>query len=323
MTRILVTGITGFVGGYLASALADKPGVRLYGIARNPTTLLPTLRGRVTLLCGDLESEADTAEIIGQVAPDVVYHLAGQASVAAAWESPWPTYRANIRPQLNLLHNLTVLGLKPRFLSVTSSKVYSSLSVEQMPITEATPLMPDSAYGISKMTQDIMAHQYYLSHGLPVIRARPFNHIGPRQKANFVTASFAQQIARAEAGQSEPIIRVGNLDAKRDFTDVRDVVSAYLKLMEAGVPGEAYNIGSGTAISVQYILDILLSMSHIQITVERDPGRMRPADQPISYGDTTKIRKATGWQPQIKLADSLAQILDYWRAQVSGASYAL
>lgn len=315
--RVLITGVTGFVGGYLATVLAQNADLILYGVARNPAKLLPELRSRITCFSGDLTSPTLVQEVLQETKPAMIYHLAGQASVPTAWSDPWQTFQANVLPQLNLLQNLVDLGLEAQFLSVTSSKVYGSVSETQLPIGEDTPLCPDSPYGVSKASQDLMALQYYLSHQLPIIRARPFNHIGPRQGANFVTASFARQIALAEAGKLSPVVRVGNLSVQRDFTDVQDVVRAYVLLVARGRAGEAYNIGSGRAVTVQYILDVLLSLSTIKITVEEDPARMRLSDQPVSYGDISKIRRETGWQPEIHLEESLRQILNYWRQQVA------
>ena len=317
MARILITGVTGFVGSYLASALTQKRDCRLYGVARNPEKLLAALHARVTCFNGDLESATFVKDVLNQVKPSEIYHLAGQAFVPTAWSDPWQTFRTNVLPQLNLLQGLIDLGLPARFLSVTSSKAYGAVSEEALPIKEDWPLHPDNPYGVSKASQDMSAQQYYFSHQIPIIRARPFNHIGPRQSANFVVASFARQIALAEAGFSAPVIRVGNLNAQRDFTDVRDVVRAYLMLMEKGQIGQAYNIGAGRAVSIQSILDSLLRLSEIEISIERDPARMRPADQPVLYGDIGKIRREIGWQPEIELGTSLQQILAYWRQQVT------
>ncbi|RME43990.1 MAG: SDR family oxidoreductase, partial [Caldilineae bacterium] len=305
-----------FAGGYLAEELAKDPALSLYGVTRRAQPLRPPLHERVTCLHGDLRSAAFVREVLAQVRPDVIYHLAGQAFVPEAWSKPWETVEANVRPQLNLFQAMIDLGLAARFLSVTSSKVYGHAPAERMPLREDAPFSPDNPYGVSKATQDLLARQYYLSHRLPVIVARPFNHIGPRQKETFVTASFARQIALAEAGVRSPVVRVGNLSAARDFTDVRDVVRAYILLVEKGRPGEAYNVGSGRAVVVQAILEQLVSMSRVPIRVEQDPARMRPIDQPLSYGDTTKIRAETGWQPAIPLEVSLRDILDYWRAEV-------
>lgn len=317
--QVLITGITGFVGSYLASSLARRQDLVLYGVVRNPEKMRPALQEQVTCFTGDLESATFVSEVLSRVKPQAIYHLAGQAFVPTAWSQPWQTFRTNVLPQLNLLKGLVDLGLKARFLSIGSSKVYGPVSEKELPIKEDLLLSPDSPYGVSKATQDLMAQQYYFSHHLPVIRARPFNHIGPRQRANFVTASFARQIALAEAGLAEPLIRVGNLSVKRDFTDVRDVVRAYILLMEKGRPGEAYNVGSGKAVTVQEVLERLLGCSQIPINVEQDPSRMRPADQPVSYGDISKIEWEVGWQPEIALEKSLQQILDYWRRQVKVA----
>ena len=256
--NILITGATGFVGGYLIQALLEQPNARLYALVRTCTKLLPEHQNNVICLEGDLLDTKFVEEALADVRPDVIYHLAGQASEPESWANPWQTYQTNLLIQLNLFNGILALGLNSKMLCVTSGKVYGAVPEAEMPITESADLCPNNPYGVSKATQDMMARQYFLSHSLHSISARPFNHIGPRQTPEFVTASFAQQIALVEAGQAKPVIRVGNLAAKRDFTDVRDVIDAYLLLMEHGTPGEAYNIGSGQAISIQKILDIFL-----------------------------------------------------------------
>jgi GDP-4-dehydro-6-deoxy-D-mannose reductase len=313
--RVLITGISGFVGGHLATYLLHTSDVEIFGVVRQPETVLPGLRSMVTSFYGDLLDVDFVSEVSAEVQPQQVYHLAGQASVSEAWANPWNTLCLNVQPQFNLLQALLKHQLAPKILSVTSSKVYGDVPSMEMPILETHLLMPDNPYGVSKAAQDLAAQQYFLSHNLPIIRARAFNHIGPRQSADFVTAAFARQVARAEAGLSEPVTKVGNLAAARDFTDVRDVVRAYALLMKKGSPGEAYNIGSGQAVPVQSLLDTLLDLATLEIDVQPDPARMRPVDHPISYGDISKIRQAIGWEPHISLEQSLADILDYWRAQ--------
>jgi GDP-4-dehydro-6-deoxy-D-mannose reductase len=316
--RVLITGFAGFAGGHLATYLSQDKTLTLYGVDRYPPTRLPPdLQESVTCFVGDLQSEAFVREVLREVRPDVIYHLAGQAFVPTAWSGPWETFQNNVLPQFHLFKGVIELDLHPRFLSVTSGKLYGYVPPELMPIKESTPLRPDNPYDLSKVTQDLMAQQYYLSHKLSIVRARPFNHIGPRQSPNFVTAAFARQIAMAEAGLSQPVVKVGNLSAARDFTDARDVARAYAMLIQKGRPGEAYNIGSGRAVEVQHILDVLVGLSSIKVIVEQDPARMRPADQPISYGDISKIKAEVGWQPEIPLEQSLADILAYWRAEVA------
>ncbi len=313
--RVLITGINGFAGGYLATYLTQKQSATLYGIDISPKRLTSEFKAEVFV--GDLLDEAFVKTVLAQVRPDAIYHLAGQASVSSAWTQPWRTFELNVHPQLNLFKGMVELGLETRFLSVTSSKVYSHACNAKVPFVEDEPVCPDNPYSLSKVTEDLMAFQYHLSHNLQVLRARPFNHIGPRQRPDFVTAAFAKQIALAEAGLTPPVIKVGNLSAARDFSDVRDVVRAYVMLIEKGRPGEAYNIGSGRAIVIQDILDRLIALSRIKIKVEQDPERMRPIDQPLSYGDTGKIKREIGWQPEISLDETLANILDYWRKEVT------
>jgi GDP-4-dehydro-6-deoxy-D-mannose reductase len=222
---------------------------------------------------------------------------------------------------LNILQLLVNTGMKSRLLVVASNEVYGAVSPDELPVDENTKLEPRNPYGVSKVAQDLLARQYYLSHGIDVVRARAFNHLGPRQSPQFVAANFARQIAEAEAGLRKPVIRVGNLHAQRDFTDVVDVVQAYALLMERGQSGEAYNIGSGRPRSVQSVLDNLLEMSSIQVRVERDPARMRPSDVPVIYGDISKLQRDTGWQPAICFEESLARVLAYWREAVQQPGY--
>jgi GDP-4-dehydro-6-deoxy-D-mannose reductase len=256
------------------------------------------------------------SELLDRVQPDALMHLAAWSDVGGSWQQPWTTYELNIQCQLNLLESIRRNRPETRTLIVTSNEVYGLVHAEDLPIDEETPFRPHSPYGVSKVTQDIMGLQYWNSHRLPIVRMRSFNHIGPGQSDDFAASAFARQIAEIEAGLREPVIRVGNLRAKRDFTDVRDVVRAYWLTLCRGMPGMAYNVGSGECHTIQSILDQLLALSPMEIGVEVDPARLRPSDVPESICDNRRLVAATGWQPQIDLTTSLEDLLDDWRSQV-------
>jgi len=312
--RALITGITGFAGGHLADVLLGR-GHQVFGVARDEGAGLQYLNPGISPVIADLQEPAIIEKLLDDIQPDAIYHLAGQAFVPTSWQAPWDTLANNIRPQLNILQAMVNRQSTARLLIVASNQVYGHVETSQMPVSEETSLRPDNPYGVSKVTQDLLGLQYHLSHGLDVIRARPFNHIGPRQSPVFVASSFARQIAWIEAGLSEPVIKVGNLDARRDFTDVIDVMQAYALLVEQGQAGEAYNIGTGQAYSIQYLLEVLLSYTNLSIEVKQEADRMRPADISVIYADNSKLRAATGWEPTISFEDSLRRVLDYWRAE--------
>lgn len=313
--KALITGITGFAGGHLAQILLDR-GDQVYGVARDWGHSLDHLSQKVEPVIEDLQNSATVEAILADVRPDAIYHLAGQAFVPTAWADPWSTFENNVRPQLYLLQAMIKLQLKARLLVVASNEVYGHVPSDQLPVQENTSMRPDNPYGVSKVAQDTLALQYFLSHGVDVLRVRAFNHIGPRQSPVFVSASFARQIAEIEAGLRPPVLNVGNLEAKRDFTDVIDVMRAYALLMQHGRPGEAYNVGTGRAHSIQYLLDVLLELTTARITIKQDPDRMRPSDVPIVYADNSKLRACTGWEPTIGFEESLGRVLDYWREEV-------
>lgn len=313
--RALITGITGFAGGHLAQLLLDR-GDEVFGVARDRSRSVDYLSQPVTLIYRDLRNSDEVSGLLQDVQPEVIYHLAAQAFVPKAWAEPWKTIENNIRPQLNILEAMVKQESHARLLVSTSNEVYGLISPDQLPVTEETPMRPHNPYGVSKAAQDILALQFHLSHGIDVLRARAFNHIGPRQSPFFVAASFAKQIAEIEAGLTQPVIRVGNLEAQRDFTDVVDVVRAYALLVDRGEAGEAYNVGTGRAFSIQHLLDVLLEYSGSNIKVEPDPERMRPSDIPIIYADSTKTRTQTGWEPIYSFKESLHRVLDYWREKI-------
>jgi GDP-4-dehydro-6-deoxy-D-mannose reductase len=313
--RALITGITGFAGGHLAQILIDR-GDEVFGVARDEGYGLKHLSKAITPVIADLQNPEAVRQTLQEFKPDAIYHLAGQAFVPTAWADPWATLENNIRPQLNILQAMIKQKSSARLLVVASNEVYGHVGPEHLPVNEEHPMYPDNPYGVSKVAQDVLAYQYHLSHAIDVIRVRAFNHIGPRQSPVFVAASFAKQIAEIEAGLIEPVIRVGNLEAQRDFTDVIDVMRAYALLVEHGIAGEAYNVGTGRAYSIKYLLDVLLSYTQAEITIQPDLARLRPSDVPVIYADNSKLRSQTGWAPTYKFEESLCRVLDYWRAEV-------
>jgi len=263
----------------------------------------------------DLRDSAAVQALIDRVRPDRIFHLAALADVARSFKQPWETLENNILAQVNVLEAVRQLGLETRLLIVSSAEIYGAAGDPHEPLNENHPFAPTNPYNVSKVTQDMLGLQYFLAHRMPVIRARPFNHIGPGQGSGFVTADFASQIAAIEAGQREPVMFVGNLAAERDFTDVR-VVRAYDLMLSLGEPGEVYHVCSGKGYSIQYLLDTLLSYSTVRIEVRQDPTRMRPVDVPRRVGDASRLRQRTGWEPQIPFEQSLLDILNDWRQRM-------
>ncbi|MEZ4737253.1 MAG: GDP-mannose 4,6-dehydratase [Caldilineaceae bacterium] len=311
--RVLVTGIAGFAGSHLAEYLLRETTVELHGVIHRHEHRIQHLAHRLQLHQGDLRNALWVSELIQQIQPEMTMHLAAWSDVGGSWQQPWTTYELNIQCQLHLLEALRRWMPTCRTLVVTSNEVYGLVRAADLPINEETPFRPNNPYGVSKIAQDMMALQYWHSHQLPTIRARSFNHIGPNQAADFVASAFARQIAEIEAGLREPTVAVGNLDAERDFTDVRDVVRAYWLLTEQGEAGGVYNIGSGRRYSVRYLLDTLLDLSTAHVTIVIDPARLRPSDVPASVCDNGRLVAATGWQPHFDLRTSLADLLTYWR----------
>lgn len=314
--RVLLTGIAGFAGSYLAEYLVGIEGVELHGIVHRHDRRIHHLQHRLHLHRGDLRNALWVSETVQTIQPEIALHLAAWSDVGGSWQQPWTTYELNIQCQLNLLEALLRWTPSCRTLIVSSNEVYGLVEPEDLPIAETTPLRPNSPYGVSKVAQDMMGYQYFASHRLPVLRARSFNHLGPGQSDDFAASAFARQIAEIEAGMREPLVRVGNLSAQRDFTDVRDVVRAYWLLATHGAGGECYNVGSGVARSIRSLLDMLLELTPVQVDVELDPERLRPSDVPCSFADIRKLITTTGWQPEITLRDTLNDLLNAWRMQV-------
>ncbi len=316
---VLITGIAGFAGSHLAAYLLQHTACDVHGIVHRHDWRILDLRPQLTLWRGDLRNPVWVSEVIQKVQPDYLLHLAAWSDVGGSWEQPWTTFELNVQTQLSLLEAIRRHAPDCRLLSVGSNEMYGKIQPHDLPIDEETPLRPHNPYGVSKAAQDLLAQQYWLSYRLDIVRVRPFNQIGPGQSDDFAASAFARQIAEIEAGQRPPIVRVGNLAAQRDFTDVRDMARAYWLAVRHGQAGAAYNLGSGQAHSVQSLLDFLLAASNRTITVETDPQRLRPSDVPISYCDSRLFQEATGWQPQISLETTLRDLLDDWRQRVRRA----
>ncbi len=318
--RALITGITGFAGSHLADyLLAEQPDVEVFGTFRWRSRMenVRHLRDKVTLIEADLRDYTSIHSTLAESRPDYVFHLAAQSFVPTSWRSPADTLTTNIEGQTHLFEAVRALGLDPAIQIACSSEEYGLVHPEETPIVETNPLRPLSPYAVSKVAQDYLAYQYHRSYGLRAIRTRGFNHTGPRRGEVFVTSNFAKQVASIEAGLAEPTIRVGNLDAVRDFTDVRDMVRGYWLAVTRAEPGEVYNLASGDGITIRELLDKLIAMSDVDVEIETDPARLRPSDVEILVGDASKFRQATGWEPSIPFDQTLRDTLDYWRDKLS------
>ena len=278
------------------------------------------LSAQVTTHQVDLLDRHRVDALVREVRPQWVFHLAALSSPAASWDDPAGTIATNAGLEANLLAAVVKQKPMPRVVVVGSADEYGRPVGRARRLDEAAALRPLTPYGVSKVTQDLLALQYHLSHGLAAIRMRPFNHAGPRQAPHFAIASFAQQIARIELGKQPPILKVGNLEARRDFTDVRDIVRAYLLAAEKGKPGEVYNIGSGTAPRLRELVALLLKISRATITLEVDPTRTHPVEAEVYVCDARRFQRLTGWRPRIGLEKMLRDTLDDWRRQERSAA---
>ncbi len=314
--RILITGITGFVGGHLVEHLAEMGGHTLAGVSRRSEwpTALAHLAPHAKLVAADLRDAARLETVIREFGPDWVFHLAGYANTGGSFRDPERAWTENLTATRSLYDSIASSGLKPRVLFVSTGLIYGEPDRPNMPCDEATTLKPASPYAASKAAADLVSYQYTRSAGLDIVRVRLFNQIGARQGADFAIANFARQIAAAEAGQQPPVLETGDLSAYRDITDVRDIVAAFRLLLEKGSRGEAYNAARGESFCIQNVLDRLVSLSRVRLRVNQrlEPGRK--ADTAVTRADVRKLHAATGWQPLIPLDRSLADVLDYWRS---------
>jgi GDP-4-dehydro-6-deoxy-D-mannose reductase len=315
--RALITGVTGFAGSHLAEyLLAEHPDVEVYGTFRwrsRMENLEDIAENRVKLVEADLRDYTSMHKALADSRPDVIFHLAAQSFVPSSWNAPSDTIVTNVTGQTNLFEAIRALQLDPVVQIACSSEEYGLVHPEETPIKETNPLRPLSPYAVSKVAQDYLGYQYFQSYGLKAVRTRGFNHTGPRRGHVFVTSNFCSQVAAIEAGLQEPVIRVGNMEAIRDFTDVRDMVRAYWLAVTKAKPGEVYNIATGKGIHIREMLDLVLSYSKVEVKIEVDPERLRPSDVEILIGDASKFKADTGWEPRIPFEQTVQDLLNYWR----------
>jgi GDP-4-dehydro-6-deoxy-D-mannose reductase len=311
----LITGATGFVGGYLTEALLGR-GESVVGLGRRGAwpAEWAHLAGRAELRSCDLLAVDKVERLLRDARPARIYHLAGYAAVGTSFREPEAAWDGNLLATRRLYEAVVRWGGRPRILFVGSGLIYGACEPGQPP-DENSPLRPTSPYATSKASADLVSYQYACSSGLEIVRARPCNHIGPRQSPQFAVASFARQVVAIERGQAPPVIETGNLAPQRDMTDVRDTVAAYVLLMDRGQAGEAYNIGTGQSYSMQTVLDRLLALTGLKVEVRQRPELVRPTDPAHIGVDAGKLRRATGWSPRYSLDDSLTDTLAYLRQQ--------
>ena len=322
----LIIGAAGFVGSYLIRHCKEDCGWTVFATKMSFETF--SYEGVGVYDLDILDRDAIVA-LLEKLRPDYIFHLAAQSSVAASWKNPGLTIDVNIKGSVNVLDairivrdnslsnqdNVPAQPYLPRILLIGSGEEYGHIRPEETPLPETNALRPGNIYAATKACQNMIGSIYAKAYHLDIMMVRAFNHVGPNQAPMFVVADFCKQVADIEAGLQEPVIRVGNLSAKREFTDVRDVVRAYALLVQKGEPGETYNVGSGHAVAIQDILDQILALSEKEIQVEVDPKKLRPVDVPIIEADTTKLREATGWEKTIELGQTLRETLEYWRGK--------
>ncbi len=312
MKKGLVIGAAGFVGKYLVDEMCVN-GMEAYA-TKLPHEHFEHPNAQVYDL--DIMDKEAIVALLFEIRPDYIFHLAAQSSVGLAWKNPGLTIDVNIKGSINVMDALRELFYKPRVLLIGSGEEYGHIQPTETPIKESNLLRPGNIYAATKACQNMIGNIYSKAYDLELMMVRAFNHIGPGQAPMFVVSDFCKQVAEIEKGLKEPVMKVGNLAAKRDFTDVRDVVKAYVKLIQSGLAGETYNVGSGSAKEIREILNLIVSMSTVKIDVEIDPNKIRPVDVPIIEADISKINELTGWKPQIPLEQTINETLEYWRAHV-------
>ncbi|HOG18396.1 MAG TPA: GDP-mannose 4,6-dehydratase [Syntrophales bacterium] len=318
--RILITGITGFVGSHLAEYVLQRgEGHEVYGLCRwrSPRENLAGIYDKVSLMEADLCDLSALIRHLDSIKPDVIFHLAAQSYVLTSFNSPIQTLWSNVIGTANLLEAVRLLKIDPVIHVCSSSEVYGQVSAADIPIRETCPLRPASPYAVSKVGEDMVAFQYWVSHGIRTIRTRMFTHTGPRRGDVFALSFFAKQVAAAEKGMKEAIIHVGNLKSVRTFCDVRDAVRAYWLLVNLCEPGEVYNIGGQRTMTIGEALDLLLSLSKTKFEIREEARLFRPSDVTLQIPSTEKFHAKTGWVPEIPFEKTLADMLEYWRDELS------
>ena len=312
--KSLVVGGAGFVGAYLIQELKKESG-EIYVTKMAGETIAGS---DVQVMDLDILDRGSIEKTLAEIRPDYIYHLAAQSSVAVSWQKPEITVDVNIKGAVNLLEAVRKEAPNARVLLIGSGEEYGHIHENEIPVIEDNPLRPGNIYAATKACQNMLGRIYADAYHLQIMMVRAFNHIGPNQAPIFVVADFCKQVAEIEAGRREPVIRVGNLSAKRDFTDVRDVVRAYTLLMKYGKIGCTYNVGSGRAVAIEEILQMILEESKVQIEVQVDEERLRPVDVPMIVADVSQLQQCTGWKPEIELRETLVETLGYWRDKVQG-----
>ena len=310
MEKALIIGGAGFVGSYLAKQI-EYENKFIPVVTKLPNESLDL--GNIEVLNLNILNIEEIKRLLNQIRPMAIFHLAAQSSVALSWENPGLTVDINIKGSLNLLDAIRSLDYKPRILMIGSGEEYGFVLPESVPIKEDTALHPGNIYAATKSTQNMISYIYFKGYDMDIMSVRAFNHIGPGQLENFVISNFCKQVSDIEKGKQEPKIVTGNIEARREFTDVRDVVRAYTALIDRGTAGETYNVGTGDARKISEFLNIIISKSKVNVDTAVDVKRLRPADVPIIEADISKINKETGWKPQISIEQSIEDILEYWR----------
>ncbi|MFZ7121893.1 MAG: GDP-mannose 4,6-dehydratase [Eubacteriaceae bacterium] len=312
--KALITGIEGFVGGYLTEELLENR-IEICGTYLNKSLLNDNLIDKAKLYQLDITEQDSVESIVKDIQPDYIFHMAAQSSAALSWNNPNQTMSININGTINLLNSIRNLAKEVKVLLIGSSEEYGVIETDKLPINENQELKPGNPYSISKITQEMIAKLYVNAYDMNIVSTRSFNHIGPKQSSKFVISDWAKQIAEIEVENNDPVIYVGNLDIERDFTDVRDIVRAYVKLIQYGSKGEAYNVGSGKSYILRDILNELIRRSSKPIQVITDRAKHRPIDNPVIRCDNSKLKQCFEWQIQYDIKQSLNDILKYWRTE--------